>query len=103
MMDPVLILIQVQARSLATRVDLRWSLRLGLLLHRRALPTCLHGRICLWFKRLRLIRSRTLKKPGTASKEPRTASPSKGNRVKKKATPSNSEKTEKQVPKKREH
>ena len=42
-------------------------------------------------------------KPGTASKEPRTASPSMGNQVKKKATPSNSEKTEKQVPKKKDN
>ena len=38
-------------------------------------------------------------KPGAASEEPRTAPSSKRNRVKKKAAPSNSEKTEKQVPK----
>ena len=42
-------------------------------------------------------------KPETASEEPGTASPSKGNQVKKKATSCNSGKTETQVPKKREH
>ena len=36
-------------------------------------------------------------KPGAASKEPGTVSPSKENQVKKKTTPSNSEKPEKQV------
>ena len=40
-------------------------------------------------------------KPGAASKEPETVSPSRENQVKKKATPSNCEKTEKQVPKKK--
>ena len=40
-------------------------------------------------------------KPGAASKEPETVSPPKENQVKKKSTPSNSEKTEKQAPKKK--
>ena len=40
-------------------------------------------------------------KPGAASKEPETVSPSKENQIKKKATPSNTEKTEKQAPKKK--
>ena len=40
-------------------------------------------------------------KPGTASKEPGAVSPSKGNQVKKKATPSNSQKAEKQISKKK--
>ena len=42
-------------------------------------------------------------KPGAASEGPETDPPSKGNQVKKKATPSNPDKTEKQVPKKKDN
>ena len=56
-----LILIQIQAQSLEMRVSLSWSLRLGLMHRWRALLACLLGRICLLFRRLGLIRSRTLK------------------------------------------
>ena len=98
MMGPVLILIRVQARSLATRANLRWSLRLGLLLRRRALLTCLHGRICL---RLKLIRSRTLKSQEQLLKSRGQLHLRREIELKRKLHHLTLKKTEKQVPKKK--
>ena len=94
-MDPAPIPTQAQAQSPTTRANPSWSPRLGPPGHRRAPPHAPPpGRISPPPRRLRPIRSRTLKSQGQLLKE---------NQVKKKAALSNSEKTENRHLKKREH
>ena len=101
-MDPAPTPTQAQTHSPRTRANPSWSPRLGPPPHRRAPPTPPTPRENFpAAQEAQANQKQDSQKPGAASKEPETVSPSKENQIKKKATPSNTEETEKQAPKKK--
>ena len=102
-MDPAPTPTQAQTHSPRTKANPRWSPRLGPPPHRRAptTPPLPPRENFPAAQEAQANQKQDSQKPGAASKEPETVSPSKENQIKKKATPSNTEKTEKQAPKKK--
>ena len=92
---------QAQAQRPTTRANPSWSPRPGPPPHQRAPPTRPPQENLSAAQEAQANQKQDSQKPGAASKEPETVSPPKENQVKKKSTPSNSEKTEKQAPKKK--